>query len=182
MNWTDIQLSVDLPTCGFGFTDNIGTARVRGGEMEIDTEVVAGMILGLSGSYLEAQITGSKPDVQYRTGDRLPYTPRYSSTIYAEYTHHAFGSMEGYLRADYYRRGDAVREPSILSTHANYNYPGWSATNLGLGLEDSRWEIRLFVNNVFNQMPTIDMRDVWGQWRTSSLRPRTIGAKVGVRF
>ena len=35
IDWTNIQQTVNLPTCGFGFTTNVGDAKIYGSELEL---------------------------------------------------------------------------------------------------------------------------------------------------
>jgi outer membrane receptor protein involved in Fe transport len=182
MVWADIQLSVALPTCGFSFEDNVGKARIRGAELEMDAQVANGVTVGLSGAYLDARITEAKAGVTYKAGDALPNTPKQFYTAYVQYEREFGTSVRGFVRADYQHRGDAVRESSALSAQADYVYKGWDVTNLNVGTEWQAWDVRLFVNNLFNQDPDIDFRSSWGQWRVATLRPRTLGLSVEARF
>jgi iron complex outermembrane recepter protein len=178
MNWSDVQLAVDLPTCGFSFSDNVGDARIRGGELQIDAEVIHGLTVGADATFLDAVITSASADVAYHAGDKLPDTPRHWYTAYLDWSVNLPHSVRGFARADYQWRGDSVRNPSSLSALPNTEYTAWNVTNLNLGAEWSHWQVRLFVNNVFNQSPTIDFFETWGQWRTSTLRPRTVGVNL----
>jgi outer membrane receptor protein involved in Fe transport len=182
MNWSDIQLQVQLPTCGFNFNDNVGKARIRGAELAMDGTVVSGVTVGASAVYLDAAITDVAQSRQFKVGDRLPNIPRQWYTAYAQYEFNYAASVRGYLRADYQYRGSAVRGASSQSRMANYHYQGWDQTSLNLGAEWGSWQGRLFVDNVFNANPEIDFFTAWGQWRTSTLRPRTIGINLGVTF
>lgn len=182
MNWRDIQLDVSLPTCGFGFTDNVGAARIRGTEVSIDEQIVRGVTAGVDATYLDAVITSAIPDVTYRVGDELPDTPKEWLTAYAEWQGFYAGRIHGFVRVDYQWRGNAVRAASSLSMLPNYRYGGWAVANLNVGAGSGKVQVRLFVNNVFNKLPAIDFLDQWGQWRVSTLRPRTFGVNVGTEF
>jgi iron complex outermembrane recepter protein len=181
-NWKDIQLAVQLPTCGFSFNANVGQARIRGGELAIDAEPILGLTIGASATYLNAVITEAVPDVVYRTGDELPNTPRQWYTAYTEYEHAITPTVQGFVRADYQRRGDAVRDPSAQSYYSNYVYHGWDVANINFGATQGPWTARLFVNNIFNRDPPIDYTIIWSAWRTSTLRPRTLGLNIGRSF
>ncbi|HEY6619626.1 MAG TPA: TonB-dependent receptor [Steroidobacteraceae bacterium] len=182
MNWKKIQLSVSLPTCGFGFEDNVGGARIRGTEISIDQQLAKGLTVGADATYIDAVITSAIPDVTFRAGDQLPDTPKQWVTAYTEWQGVYAGNVHGFVRADYQWRGDSVRDASSQSSLANYRYNGWSVANVNLGANWDKFELRLFVDNVFNKDPPIDFTNSWGQWRISTLRPRTVGLNLGINF
>jgi outer membrane receptor protein involved in Fe transport len=182
MNWSNIQLNIQLPTCAFSFDDNVGSARIRGGEVSLAGQLTQDLTLGATATYLDATITSATPGVQYRAGDELPNTPKHWYVAYAEWQATLSGSLSGFARADYQWRGNAVRDPSILSTEANYIYHAWDVANLSAGLMWPKWQLRLFLNNVFNKDPPMDFTSEWGQWRISTLRPRTIGINLSTQF
>lgn len=182
MNWKKVQLDVDLPTCGFGFEDNVGTARIRGTEVSIDAQLIKGLTVGADATYIDAVLTSAIADVTFRAGDQLPDTPKQWLTAYTEWRGTYGSGVQGFVRADYQWRGNAVRDASIQSDLANYRYEGWSVANLNIGAEWEKYDVRLFVDNVFNKDPDIDFVNSWGQWRISTLRPRTVGLSLGVKF
>jgi iron complex outermembrane recepter protein len=182
MDWSDVQLSVSLPTCGFSFTGNVGSARIRGGEFGFDAQVTQSLALGVQSTYLNAVITNAAPDVQYRAGDELPYTPKQWYAAYGEWRTKSLYSIDVFARADYEWRGNSVRAASVLNNLPNYAYQSWDVVNLNVGAERGKWQVRLFLDNALNKNPTIDFYNLWGQWRTSTLRPRTIGLNLGVKF
>jgi iron complex outermembrane receptor protein len=182
MNWSKIQLDVSLPTCGFGFEDNVGTARIHGTELSIEGQLARGLTAGVDATYIDALITSAIPDVTYRTGDELPDTPKQWYTVFAEWQALYAGSVRGFVRTDYQWRGDSVRDASIQSSLANYRYNGWAVANVNVGAEWAKFQLRLFVANVFNKDPPIDFVNSWGQWRISTLRPRTVGLNLGIKF
>jgi iron complex outermembrane recepter protein len=182
MNWKKIQLDVELPTCGFGFEDNVGDARIRGTEISIDGQLAKGLTAGVDATYIDAVITSAIPDVTFRAGDQLPDTPKEWFTVYTKWEGVYIGNVHGFARADYQWRGEAVRDASIQSNLANYRYDGWSVANVNIGADWDKYELRLFVNNVFDKDPPIDFVNSWGQWRISTLRPRTVGLNLGINF
>jgi iron complex outermembrane recepter protein len=183
MNWTNIQLSVNLPDCGQSFQSNVGKARVRGGEASVEGEIIRDLTVGVSMSYLETAITELNAGVtSFVVGDQLPNTPKQWYSGYFRYAHVLSGSVRGILGGDYEWRGNSVRDSSINSDQPYYRYQGWGVGNLNAGVEWSTWDVRMYLNNVFNGRPTIDYESDWGLWRTSTLRPRTLGINFGKRF
>lgn len=182
MDWTDVQLQVSLPHCQYGFNENAGDARVRGGELSVDAQIVESVTVGLAYNHTDAVITSIFPNALYQVGDELPFAPKYMATGYAEYSHTFPRGVRGYIRADYMKRGDGVRDASVNSDLPWYIEHGWDEAGASVGAEWASWNVRLFVRNAFNKSADVDYINYWGQWRDAPQRPRTIGLNVGTKF
>lgn len=51
--WNKVQELIQLP-CGFGYTDNVGTAAIRGAEVEINAKLSPSWELAQSGGYIRS--------------------------------------------------------------------------------------------------------------------------------
>jgi iron complex outermembrane receptor protein len=182
MNWTDIQLNVGLPHCQYSFNENAGDARVRGGELAVDAQIVENVTIGLGYNHTDGVLTSVVPNALYRVGDELPFAPKYMATGYVEYSHTFPGAVRGYIRADYMKRGDGVRDASVNSDLPWYVERGWDELDGSVGAEWNDWNARLFVRNALNTDASVDYINYWGQWRNAPQRPRTIGLNIGMRF
>jgi outer membrane receptor protein involved in Fe transport len=182
MIWSNIQLSLLLPSCQFSFEANAGTGRIRGGEISVDAELMKGLTVGGSYNYINAVLTEVEPDVEFRVGDELPFAPKYMATAYAQYSQQFTDTVRGIARIDYMRRGDGVRDASINSYLPWYIYSGWDNVNASVGADWGQYEARLFVRNAFNKDWILDEINYWGQWRDARARPRTIGLNLGMKF
>jgi len=58
INWTNIQQTINLPTCGFYFTTNVGDAKVYGSELEMRALVTPTLTLSLNAGTTHAYIPG----------------------------------------------------------------------------------------------------------------------------
>ena len=144
--------------------------------------MLPGLTVGGTGNYLDAKITDVVPNTPYRVGDELPYAPKFSYSVYLEYSQMLPGSVRGYIRGDYNRHGNAVRDASSTSTQPSYQYDPWAVANLSVGASWNDWDAQLFVHNVLNSDDPLDYANFWGQWRVANMRPRTIGINVGRHF
>lgn len=198
VNWDNIQQAVPLTACGFQFIANLGQARSRG--LDLDVEYRWSDRLTLGGS---AGVTGA---VYTRTvrlapaalslvqdGDRLAASPwSLSAFLIAS---QPFSAGEGYLRLDYQY---AARQNGVVpSMNAlNGGNPGWFAgipaqSNLGLriGVRDARWEIAFTVQNLFDRRPRLSVQQDVGLGSSGTpllyvitARPRTLGLTASFNY
>ncbi len=128
IDWSDIQQSVSLPGCGFGYTDNLGRARSQGFDLVLQAEPVSGLSLSASLAHVDARYretalggfaSPGRRAVIVAKGDRLNVRP-WTLSASAEYRFRL--GLEGapaFLRADYEALGspglaDAGQRPHRL--------------------------------------------------------------------
>src|SRR3546814_15803774 len=56
-SWKGIQQGVSLPSCGIQFTDNLGSARSRGFDLQVSARPLDGLSLDLAVGYTDAEYT-----------------------------------------------------------------------------------------------------------------------------
>ena len=107
MKWNNIQQSVTLPSCGFHFTDNQGTAVSEGFDIEGEWLVTDNLDFDFSLGYTDAHYTGlsqigSPPDgscVLARKGDKLPGSP-WTVSLGAQYNPNVW-DHDAFIRLEY---------------------------------------------------------------------------------
>ena len=181
IDWTNIQQVVVLPTCGFNFVGNFGTASSEGTEFDLNYAPTAALKFSLDFSYNEAKLTSTVLGAAGKVGQTLEYAPRWTGATSAEYTRQIAANTSGYLRADF-----------NTSTHENanynaqsiyYNVAGYSLLNLRLGVKHDSWQGGLFVSNALDkhaetELPLANGIDLPTQRRIALNRPRTIGLTI----
>jgi iron complex outermembrane receptor protein len=183
IDWTNIQQNITLPTCGFNFTGNFGTASSKGSEFEVNYEATKALKLTVSFSYNEAKLTSTVRGAAGQAGQTLEYAPRWTGAISAEYTHAINADTFAYLRGDF---NSTSREyTSYNSQSVYYNSAGYSLLNLHLGVRHTVWGGGLFVTNALDkhaesELPLLNGVDLPTQRRVALNRPRTIG--LDIRF
>jgi len=194
--WSNIQQLVGLPSCGFSYVGNLGSATSKGVELEAKARVSDHLILGLSASYTNSQfaddvlggtLAGGQRALIARKGDELVGVPKWMVAANLQYN---FSLADGYnssLRADYQWLGPYVRTPSfgvtgydpVIRDASSYYFLALRATTSW-----QQWETAVFLNNVFDQRPTIyaadsvlspNSRSLLAQ---TSLQPRTFGISL----
>jgi outer membrane receptor protein involved in Fe transport len=181
IDWTNIQQTITLPTCGFGFVGNFGKASSKGAEFAMNYDPIRALKLGLSLSYNEAKLTSTVPGAAGDAGQTLEYSPRWTGAASAEYTHAIDADTTAYLRGDF---SSATRETSNYNYQSNYySIAGYSVLNLRLGIKRAHWTGALFANNALDrhgeaELPLSNGVDLPTQRRIALNRPRTVGLDI----
>ncbi len=87
INWTNIQQTINLPTCGFYFTTNVGDAKVYGSEFELRALVTSSLTLSLNAGTTHAYITSVSAEGAgiVSPGEWILNVPLYTVTPSADY-------------------------------------------------------------------------------------------------
>ncbi|MDT9600354.1 TonB-dependent receptor [Sphingosinicella rhizophila] len=160
IDWSKIQESINLSGgCGFGFTDNIGSARSRGFELEATWRPVNGLSIDVALGHNNAKLTqdlitganASGPIIAAPKGTRLSDTPDWTAFVAGHYTFPLSGSWKGFARAELQYVGDARRHLNTPSDDPrNLFQQSYELVNLRFGVTSGETEIQFFVNNLFN--------------------------------
>jgi iron complex outermembrane receptor protein len=183
IDWTNIQQTITLPTCGFSFVGNFGKASSKGGEFEMNYDLLQALKLSLSLAYNEAKLTSTIPGATGTAGQALEYAPRWMGAASAQYTYAIDTNTSAYVRADF---SSTTREDANYNYQSiYYNIAGYSLLNLRLGVKRMGWTGALFVTNALDkraetELPLSNGVDLPTQRRIALNRPRTIG--LDVRF
>ena len=183
IDWTNIQQTITLPTCGFGFVGNFGRASSKGSEFELNYDPIRTLKLSLSLAYNEAKLTSTVPGAAGQAGQPLEYAPRWVGAASAEYSRAIDADTTAYLRGDF---SSTTRETSSYNYQSNYyGIAGYSLLNLRLGIRRAHWTGALFASNALDrhgetELPLSNGVDLPTQRRIALNRPRTIG--LDIRF
>ncbi|MEQ5789279.1 TonB-dependent receptor [Erythrobacter sp. NFXS35] len=200
LDWTDIQQEIALPNCGFAFVDNLGTARSRGFEFEMQARPFEWLTLGARIGYVDAQLTSDilappnadtgEQGVISISGDPLVGIPDWTAALNGEISYPVSDRLEFYLRGDYQYIGSSVRtQPPGRLGHNPLVFmaDSYDRSSLRAGLTtDTGLDLALFVDNLTNNQPVLlstnGLSPITGTLRQSTLRPRTIGLQVSRQF
>ena len=152
INWTNIQQTINLPTCGFNFTTNVGDAKVYGSELELRALVTSNMTLALNAGSTHAYITSvsaegagivspGRVDSQcasvHRHAELSTTTPR--STIISSVSCAADFPYTGRSRGYF----DSSGLPHVFQ-------PGYGIVNLSAGFTRDKLSVGLYAKNLLN--------------------------------
>lgn len=206
IDWSNIQASYGLPTCGFGYVVNGGKAVSKGFDLEASVEPINGFTLSGLVAYTDAQYTqavvGPAPSstLYIRDGDRLPVS-KWAFNVAGEYRFD-IGSYGAYLRADWQhasRYQNSFGPGTGSFTPDTYMSEASDYMTARIGLRRDGWELSIFADNLLNS------KDVLGNeggrtgcatgegaacttyenytlpYQYVTFRPRTIGATLTLR-
>lgn len=196
IDWKDIQQPVGLNSCGFQFTSNLGRARSRGFDLQVELKPVDRLTLQAEVGYVNAKFldtvvggpTAVAPIVS--AGDHVLGAP-WTVSLHGQYDFDAFKPKGGYFRTDFDYRAKQKSLPPFLNP-ANgaidtaLTLPPavtyWSAR---LGVRPGNFDISLFVNNILDKSTWIRReraQNLLEFFRRETVRPRTFGLTVGYRY
>ncbi len=196
IDWNNIQQAVALNSCGFQFTNNLGKARSRGFDLQVEVRPTNRLTLQAEIGYVDAKFldtvkggpTASAPFVS--KGDAVLGAP-WTASFHAQYDFDVFREKGGYVRSDFDYRSKQSKLPPYLNP-ANgaidtaLTLPPavafWSAR---IGVKPGNFDISLFVNNILDKA-TWTRRERASNpfefFRRETLRPRTFGITASYRM
>jgi len=181
IDWKNIQLFEVINQTGINA--NGGKARVNGLEFSAALRPVRGLTLATNGAYTDAKLKDDTPPATGGlAGDPLPWVPKFSGAMHADYEFPLSPSLGGFVGAslDYIGKRNAEfnqRNPggSLI------RIPGYTEVDLRGGVRVGRFTVEAFARNLFDKRGLTDAFGLGpgnfpnGAAAASSIRPRTIG-------
>ena len=179
--WDGFQSSTWNPNLSaFTFTDNVGFVDIDGIEANLQWYPTDSLKVFLSATSIKSEIT-TEFNFGYRNitpGTELAYTPSLSGSLTVMYNRPLQSGWDGYITSSTYGVGKMYAD---LSSGANrQETSGYVITNLMLGGNRENWTAEFFVRNLLDKKTrhSINLRTTMER----TLRPRTIGIRLGYRF
>ena len=188
IEWSDLQSSVLLPTCGFSFVDNSGDVDIWGVEVEAIAAPTDNLDLYFNASWTDGELVSNPNTLGVATfgseGDRVPNVPEYTMSAGFGYTRPGvFQDFEGFLRASVEYAGSSYSQFNATATAVNFvrtpKIPNFISGNVSLGLENDEWEFAFFVKNIGDEriVSAVDTDRIQPLTFTRA-RPRTYGINI----
>ena len=205
IDWKNVQVNYNLPTCNFSYVVNSGSARSQGFDLQANAKVVGGLSVSAQVGYTDAKYTTALTSpapasaLLILKGDRLP-TPKWNVNLGAQYDFNFAGRYDAYIRADYQY---ASAYPSTFGPGTSayrpdqYIFPSTDYVTMRAGVRMDRIELSVFANNLFNSTDLLSRvggrsgcnnaactapRTVVPVYFDTTFRPRTIGATLQYKF
>lgn len=194
-SYVDKQIRGKIPDSLFGLIEklvNIPKSRIWGIEGEIVAQPVDGLNMSASGTYVNSKIIGTS-QVLYNyqgysgsfDGSQLPFTPKFTGTIDAQYNWPVGQSLEMFVG------GTGRHQSQTNSTIGNatllnnlYVIPAYTTLDLraGVGSADGKWKFTVFGRNVTNEViTTLMFQHIDGRYSYAA-KPVTYGASISLRY
>lgn len=198
IDWKNIQQSVLLAGCGDNFVANLGSARIRGGDLQIDARPTDSLNFTLSMAYTHGQFLetvygsaspGPNTAAVASAGDRVQGPPL-QVAFSGNYTVPVMDNSLGYIHVDYlHQSGEpknvAGNNPKSISYDPDYyRMRSSNVVNLRVGLTRGPLDASIFVNNLLDSdKPLTVSHEARNSplFRGIIMRPRTIGLTLSYR-
>jgi iron complex outermembrane recepter protein len=186
INWKNVQQAVTDPGCGYLFVANVGSARSKGVEAEINFKPIESLLLSASGSYDHAEFTSIDAAFEgagaAQSGEAVPGVPRQKFNLGGEYTA-VIADHTGYLRLDWSHLG---------SIPAGFTYnavrPAYGSLEATVGVRAGHYDLSLYGHNLTNSNGILEIMEgatySFGNTFATQIStpPRTIGVDLKIHF
>ena len=192
LDWNDILIfgAFDSAIGPVGANDNGGGARVYGAEFTATVRPTDGFTLVFNGAYNDAKLTDDTPPVTGGLdGDELPFTPKLTATLSADYEWSLGGDVLAFVGGD-------VRLVSDQAAGFDQTYRGlfgrrlevdaYDKVDLRAGVSFENFSVTAFARNITNSRGLTNIGDLGNRPGTllaaSPIRPRTFGLTAAASF
>jgi outer membrane receptor protein involved in Fe transport len=199
LNWKDIQLLTAIDNVGVNI--NGGTAASNGIEGSLTLRPLRGLQLGVNGAWIDAHLTSDTPAlVGGLDGDRLPWVPKFSGSLNADYDWQLSHSVTAFVGGTLAYTGTQRDNFGADTTQLGFppipqrKIPDYATVDLHGGVDFGRFTVEAYVKNLTNSdgisSLTTGITDQvvhnnilpGGAIRAAFIRPRTIGFTVSASF
>jgi iron complex outermembrane recepter protein len=188
IDWDDIQLLARVN--GVGINTNAGGAESDGVEATLMFKPVDQLKLSLTGAYTDAKLTEDTDEllVGGREGDRLPYTPKTSYSVSADYDWPLGGEQSAYFGVSFSHLSEvpAAFDPAFVAENDRQRFlPAYDILDVRAGWDFGKVSLELFGRNLTDDDgKTSDATGNTpnGAIATGVIRPRSYGVTVTAEF
>ena len=183
IKWDDMQTSRSFD-CGFGFRENVGKATSQGIELEMQAAVGDGWTLGMGGAYVDATLDEDVPNLDAEKGDQVPYVPKLSFNVSAEYHFPMVNNMDWFAWANAQYVGDRHTEFNHDPATNYRKMDAYTIVNARVGFNWQTWEFSLVSNNLLDDDGVVRAlrRPPFDPDAVIRTQPRTVGVVVRKYF
>lgn len=183
IDWKNLQLQVIDPASRLGYKTNAGSARSDGVELSVTTRPLTGLTVDAWVDYDDAVLTEPFPagsSVIGASGDRLPFSSRYSGNVSIEQEFPLFAEWRGVVSGAVSYVDDRLGNFRGASP-PRQRFPGYTKTDVGAGLKHDDWMVNFFVSNVADTRGVLSY-GFYPPYRATYIQPRTVGLTLTRSF
>ncbi|HVW68753.1 MAG TPA: TonB-dependent receptor [Steroidobacteraceae bacterium] len=180
IDWNGIQISLLNNQTELTYNANGGKAKSEGAELSVEAKPLRGLTISGWAVWSDAVLTGDFPATSTAygvSGDRLPYSSRFSGNLSFQEEFPLWGSFSGFGGAQASYRSGWVG--IFQSDPVRQAYPGYTTVDLRAGAKNDAWSVNLFANNVTDRRAAlVGGLDNFPPWSFWGIQPRTVGMNV----
>jgi iron complex outermembrane receptor protein len=201
INWKNIQIFTVVS--GFGVNANGKTARSDGIELTAGFRPAPGLDLSVNGAYTNARLTAdTPPTVGGRSGDQLPFTPKFSAAFNGDYHWQIAPATRAHVGASlrHVSGQTATYDADFVAAFGRQRHVRpYNVIDVFAGVDFGRFDLEAYVKNLGNSHGVTSVTGVavfgppghpdlgfplfpGGAIGTGIIRPRTVGISVGFNY
>lgn len=193
IDWSNIQVQANRVSDSVQFATNIGKARSKGIEFEVAAFPAEGLSIGLNGSLNDTEVTELTPEEAAISGAVLGgglAFPAFQGGAYIKYTTYISPNVRGSFAVNARHVGDFPNQfPNVpgdpTTVTPTYGFTeSYQTVNMSIGAEfGEQVKATLYVENLFDDHSIVYRHpEAFADARASTLRPRTIGIRIGYDY
>lgn len=186
IDWSKVQLTTTED--GISFLGNGGKATSAGAEASWRYTPLRGFTLWANTSYTRAQLAANTPtgSIYGLKGDSLPYVPKWSANLGADYDFPIGGDWSGFLGGDISYVGSRYSDFNTVPG-PRIRLPSYDNIDLHVGTNYNNWSLELYVKNLankreFTSVSSESIIPLASPYSAAYQTPRTIGVSATVDF
>jgi outer membrane receptor protein involved in Fe transport len=190
IDWKDIPVFITDPVSFFGYGANAGGAKSQGMELSVTAKPMRTLSIAAWAAWNVAELTQDLPAGApgASSGDRLPFSSRFSGYLTLDQEFALTSSITGFLGGSVSytsnRKGNFGASPLFGGNGERQTYPGYAKADVRVGARYDSWTINLFVNNVTDKRAEIGggLGGFFGPNSFVLIQPLTVGLSLSKSF
>jgi len=176
-DYENLIQSISLP-CGFALTGNLGAAKIKGAEFELQAAINENWSVSANATYLDPEIEDSGAFLNLEEGQRLPLSPEFSAAANL----HFYSQLSNAWELDGDLNFQYVDEMLQNLQFDDVKTDSYQLVSTQLRVSSGKWSLTAYVDNVFDEEAELAKSVALGTIRTAINRPRTFGLQLGIDF
>ncbi len=182
IDWKDVQL-LQISPLGTSYYSNAGKAASKGAEISVSLRPARGFVIDGNLSFIDATLGRALPlPTVGAKGDALPFTPRWSGQISAEYEFALGGDWTGTTGGDFRYIGDRQSGFAEEVGEPRFQLPAYNVVDLHAGVRKDGLSLNFYVKNIGNNIGQENGFILGPIVQVSVIRPRTFGFSIAKTF
>jgi iron complex outermembrane receptor protein len=192
IDWSNIQVQANRVSDSVQFATNIGGAISKGVEWEVVVAPAKGLTVGLNGSFNDARVnrlTPAEAAISGAVNDARLAAPHFQGSLYLNYGFDLSAKARANASVVFQHVGDypgsfpnVPGQPGVVSSTYGFT-DAYENVNATFAVAMDRLTVGAYVENLFdNHSITYVHPEAFLASRFATLRPRTVGVRLGYDF